>query len=132
MGDANQRFLASEYYDKQTSLRLEGTCEWIFHNPVYCAWASDEFLDDAAKLLWISAPAGYGKTVLCARIIEQLNSRLTSPIAYFFSSPHAQSGGQPSAIVRFWIAQIAQIDSDALDLVRGFCQRSEAGRASQA
>jgi ankyrin repeat protein len=80
-----------------------------------------------AKFLWICGPPGFGKTVLCARIIQHFKEKSDFLVAYFFSSAHAQSGGQPSAIVRSWIGQIARIDSDALDLVRGYRERSESG-----
>ena len=126
----DEQYNVSLHYEKQRSSRLEGTCEWIFSKPAYCEWASEDLSDDKTKFLWICGPPGYGKTMLCARLIEHCQEKLAVPTAYFFSSAHAQSGGQPSLIVRSWIGQIARVDSDAMDLVRGYCERSEAGRVA--
>lgn len=126
----DEQYNVSHHYEKQVLSRLEGTCKWIFSKPAYCTWASEEFLDEKAKFLWICGPPGYGKTMLCATLVEHFKDMLAFPIAYFFSSAHAQSGGQPIGIVRSWIGQIARADTEALDLVRGFCERSEAGRVA--
>ncbi|KAF2182975.1 hypothetical protein K469DRAFT_217806 [Zopfia rhizophila CBS 207.26] len=123
----DERYVVSQHYHKQISSRLEGTCEWIFSHSAYRTWVSESFPDEVSKFLWVCGPAGYGKTVLTARLIEHFKDSLASPMAYFFSSPHALSGGQPSDIVRSWIAQIAQAEPDTLELVRGYCERDGAG-----
>ena len=121
----DDRYNGSQFYDKQVSSHLEGTCEWIFSHPAYCGWMSNESPDETARLLWICASPGYGKTILCARLVEHFKGMQSFPVAYFFASPHAQSGGEPTFIIRSWIAQIAQLDSDILELLRG---HSEAGQ----
>ena len=121
----DDRYNGSQFYDKQVSSRLEGTCEWIFSHPAYCGWMSNESLNETARLLWICASPGYGKTILCARLVEHFKGMQSFPVAYFFASPHAQSGGEPTFIIRSWIAQIAQLDLDILELLRG---HSEAGQ----
>jgi ankyrin repeat protein len=119
----------SQYYDKQVSSRLEGTCEWIFSHSAYQTWMSEDPLEKAARILWVCAPPGYGKTILCARLVKYFEDMQRFPVAYFFASPHAQSGGEPSYIIRSWIAQVAQLDLETLELVGGY---SEAGqRASE-
>jgi ankyrin repeat protein len=114
----NDQHNVTQYYDKQTSSRLEGTCNWIFSHRSYESWISEDNPNETARILWICAPAGYGKTVLCARLVEHLKAMHSFPVAYFFASPHAQSGGEPSFILRSWIAQIAQLDSDVLEFVQ--------------
>ncbi len=113
----DERYNVTQYFDKQVSSRLEGTCEWIFSHPDYCKWISDDEATKTNKILWICAPAGYGKTVLCTKLIEHLTNLKSFPVAFFFASPHAQSGGDPSDIVRSWIAQMAQLDPNVLQLV---------------
>lgn len=56
--------------------------------------------------------------MLCAKLVEDLKDKQSFPVACFFASPHAQSGGNPKFIIRSWISQIAQLDSNVLDLVR--------------
>jgi ankyrin repeat protein len=125
----NDGYNVTQYFDKQVSTRLEGTCEWILSHPAYRAWISDDRPVEGAKVLWIYGPAGYGKTVMCANLVEYLNAKESFPIAYFFASPHAQSGGDPSFIIRSWISQIAQLDLNVLSLVRRQCEAG--GRASE-
>jgi ankyrin repeat protein len=125
----NNQCSITHYYDKQISSCLAGTCKWVFSHPAYRAWISEEHSDKAAKILWICAPPGHGKTVLCAKLVEYLKDMKTFPVAYFFASPHAQSGGEPSLILRSWMAQIAQLDSNVFEVVR---RHSETGqRASE-
>jgi ankyrin repeat protein len=114
----NDQYNIAQYYDKQIASRLEGTCDWILLHPAYHAWISEELHNKVAKILWIHAPAGHGKSVLCARLVEHLKGIQSNSIAYFFASPHAQSGGTPDFIIRSWIAQMAQLDPDVLELVR--------------
>ena len=126
----DEQYNVSHHYEKQVLSRLEGTCKWIFSKSAYCTWVSEDFFDEKAKFLWICGPPGYGKTMLCATLVEHFKDNLAFPIAYFFASAHAQSGGRPIDIVRSWIGQIARADYEALDLVRGYCERSEAGRVA--
>jgi ankyrin repeat protein len=115
----------NQFYDKQVSSRLEGTCEWIHSHPKYRSWVSDSSPAERSRLLWICAPAGFGKTILCASVVGHLNSMNTLQVAYFFATPHAQSGGEPNFILRSWISQIAQLDPDTLNLVRGHVEMSQ-------
>jgi ankyrin repeat protein len=117
--DFNNRYDVSQYYDEQVSSRLAGTCEWIKCHPAYLTWISNNPPDGRARLLWICASAGSGKTTLCASLVEHLKESKASPVAYFFASLHAQSGGKPSFILRSWIAQIARLDPDIHDLLVG-------------
>ena len=121
----NDRYNPAQYFDKQVLSCLEGTCEWILSHPSYQAWISDEYPVKVARILWIRGPAGHGKTVLCAKLVQYLKPKQLLPIAYFFASPHAQSGGDPSFIIRSWISQIAQLDSSILDLVQRHCEAGE-------
>ncbi|MCJ1380976.1 hypothetical protein MMC17_004085 [Xylographa soralifera] len=105
----------------------------IFQNPAYIAWVSADFPDEKAKFLWLCGPAGHGKTILCAKIVQYLRDSSPSTLTYFFSSNHVQAGGQPEGILRFWVSEMVRINQDALKLVRGSLQESEGSRvASQA
>ncbi|KAI9730211.1 MAG: hypothetical protein M1834_005975 [Cirrosporium novae-zelandiae] len=121
-----------QQYEKYVSLRLEGTCDWILDNFAYKAWASTDFPDKATKFLWICGPAGFGKTILCARLIQHLKEVSTRPTVYLFSHNHVQAGGQPDGIVRSWISQIIRLNQDAFELAKETLQEDEIGQmASQ-
>jgi ankyrin repeat protein len=121
----NDHYSVTQYYEKQVASRLQGTCDWILSHGAYNTWVSEEPDSNTAKILWIHAPAGHGKSVLCARVVEHLKSEPSNFVAYFFASPHAQSGGMPDFVIRSWIAQMAQLDPDVLQLVK---QNSKPGQ----
>jgi ankyrin repeat protein len=118
-----------QLYDKQVSSRLEGTCQWIFAKPAYCDWISDNF-SNGSKVLWICASAGSGKTILCASLVAHLKRLNTFPVAYFFASPHAQSGGDLGFIIRSWISQIARLNDDVRELLLGYSETGERAQES--
>ncbi|EFE31317.1 uncharacterized protein ARB_01712 [Trichophyton benhamiae CBS 112371] len=122
-----------QQYERHLSACLDGTCNWITTEPAYKTWESDYFPRETAKFLWICGPAGSGKSVLCAKIIQQFTEKSSHPLAYFFSTSHIQAGGHPDGVVRSWISQAARHDERNLELVQQAMDHVEAGRrASQA
>ncbi|KAH6979058.1 ankyrin repeat-containing domain protein [Fusarium venenatum] len=69
-------------------------------------------------LLWINGPAGFGKTVLCARIVQHLSRILTSPVSYFFFASDLGTRDAPYLALRSWIHQVADVHEDAFECVR--------------
>ncbi|KAI2633858.1 hypothetical protein GGS21DRAFT_115997 [Xylaria nigripes] len=100
--------------------RLEGTCEWIFNRSEFLQWQS--FTSENTEVLWIHAPPGYGKTILCARVIEKLLERPERPLAYSFFSSELQSRADPFVVMRSWISGIISQNREAFDLA---CRRWE-------
>lgn len=68
--------------------RHPGTCEWIFRKPEFQGWSSCDGTDPQVRMLWVSAIAGAGKTVLAASIIAhcqvQIKPLVKWPVLYFF------------------------------------------------
>lgn len=64
--------------------RVDGTCEWFLKHAKYVDWVQSK----SSSLLWFSADAGCGKSVLSAFIIDQLFESFHSngdvSICYFF------------------------------------------------
>ena len=105
-----------QQYDALLSARLDRTCEWIMHRSAYSKWANHEFPSGAAKILWIHGPAGYGKSVLCARCIQSLKTTSASELAYFFCSSDDEAQQKPLAILRSLICQLVTRNEAALEL----------------
>lgn len=97
--------LPNETYARATERRIEGTCEWIFSTPWFLHWYSHEFPVDHPKILWVNAPAGFGKSVLCARVVDHLISTLKEPVSHFFFSTDAEREDHFVAI-RTWLSQM--------------------------
>lgn len=114
LGDHNP----NELYDSSVQKRLEGTCNWFLGRSTFLHWLSPDSVVDRAKLLWVNGPAGFGKTILCARVIEHLMSTFEAPVAHFFFSSDFENGGNPLVAVRSWKSQIIRLDEAAFDLVR--------------
>ncbi|KAH7016718.1 hypothetical protein EDB80DRAFT_747090 [Ilyonectria destructans] len=70
---------------------------------------------DCTKVLWVHSPAGYGKTILCAKIIEYLRST-HSLVTYYFFSSDLESRADPFAIIRAWTYQIISKNEQAFEL----------------
>jgi hypothetical protein len=83
------------FYDDCLRTKLADTCEWVLSRAVYHDWCSTEFADATAKFLWINAPAGFGKTVMCASLIQHFAMSSTDPLAYFFFSAAAEAQRSP-------------------------------------
>ncbi|CAG8147014.1 unnamed protein product [Penicillium salamii] len=82
--------------------RIPGTCEWALRQSWFLDWSSSEFPGDRAKVLWINGPAGFGKSILCARITEHLLEDLKSPVGHF----DFESRRNPFVAMRSWISQL--------------------------
>ncbi|RYO99304.1 hypothetical protein DL763_001583 [Monosporascus cannonballus] len=126
------RYFPNERYDDSRKKKLPGTCDWILERPAFLRWISPDFPVETAKLLWINGPAGFGKTILCARVTEQLSSTLATPVAHFFFSSDFESRGDPFMAIRSWISQVVSRDTGAFDLVRERWEAQEEQVATRA
>jgi len=96
---------------------MEGSCQWILNQPLFEHWSSSHFSEGKAKILWVHGPAGFGKTVLCASMIEHLNSTLESPVADFFFSDDCERE-DPFVVMRSWVSQVVLKNSTAFTLAQ--------------
>ena len=90
----------------------------MLRQPSFARWISPDFPTDRAKLLWISGQPGFGKTVLCARLVDHLSSTLDAPVSHFFFSSDHASRNDPYEAMRHWASQIVGSDHSAFALVR--------------
>ncbi|KAK3312564.1 hypothetical protein B0H66DRAFT_506168, partial [Apodospora peruviana] len=108
-------------YDNFVGRKLDGTCDWIQNRPAFIDWASPEFPDGSAKMLWIHGPAGFGKTILCANVVKHLLATPDSLVAFFFFSSETGSRGDPFIVIRSWILQVISRDQSAFELACSKC-----------
>ncbi|KAJ5557005.1 hypothetical protein N7494_000920 [Penicillium frequentans] len=97
--------LPNETYERSTERRIEGTCEWILSTPWFLHWYSSEYEACHPKILWVNAPAGFGKSILCARVVDHLISTLKEPVSHFFFSTDVEREDHYVAI-RTWLSQM--------------------------
>jgi ankyrin repeat protein len=116
MASFDQQSGVFKHYENQLSSRLSGTCEWIFSEDQYLSWVSNEFPDGKAKIIWINGGPGFGKSVLCAKVVEKFKSEAQDEalVGFFFSSPHAASSDDLMFVVKSWLAQLIAKDEKIL------------------
>ena len=106
----------TDIFHKARMVRHEKTCNWIFARSEFQEWESRT--DDVIKpkILWIRSGPGFGKTVLCSKIIDHMfeNDVL---LVYFFCVADEETKRQPYSIIRSWIDQLAHINEDAMAIV---------------
>jgi ankyrin repeat protein len=97
------------------NLLHESTCGWIFGVPVFSRWSTCE--GNKSKLLWLHGPAGFGKTVLCGKIIDHMERESSSygQILIFFCSGEDYNRRHPFAILKSWIGQLLVKDVTAVE-----------------
>lgn len=123
--------LTDEDYERALSARLDGTCNWILRRHEIQNWAKPNAAYDSNRVLWIHGSPGFGKTILCARLIEHVSQINTLPVAHFFCVGANDAKRQPQAIMRSWIAQLVNQNEDALTTVGDFYNRKAAQRATE-
>ncbi|WYZ35989.1 hypothetical protein EsH8_X_000636 [Colletotrichum jinshuiense] len=107
----------NDLYEDSIQKRLDGTCDWILARQTFCNWLTPDNSAAVANVLWINGPAGFGKTILCARLVEILLSRLQTPVAHFFLSSKFEGRDDPFMAIRSWIAEVTIYSEAALDVV---------------
>ncbi|KAH7308871.1 hypothetical protein BKA65DRAFT_361242, partial [Rhexocercosporidium sp. MPI-PUGE-AT-0058] len=122
---------ANNVYDSLIRRKLDGTCDWILSRQAFLEWVSPDFPSGTAKPLWINGPAGHGKTILCARVVQYLSEMLESPLAYYFCSSDLESRRDPFNIIRSWVSQIISRNRDAFELACGKREATDGRNASQ-
>ena len=120
----------NDMYDDFVQKRLHGTCSWIFKRAEFRDWK--QRIPGYAKILWVCGPPGYGKTILCAKVIQHLLEEPNDLLAYFFFSSELEGREDPFIIMRSWIAQITAQSRQAFDLVRAQWEAAEPQIASRA
>ncbi|KAL8707961.1 MAG: hypothetical protein Q9220_007104 [cf. Caloplaca sp. 1 TL-2023] len=107
-----------EEYERALAARVHGSCNWILEREEFRGWASSASIDDISRILWISGPAGFGKSILCARLIHYLRMDLGKSVAYFFCSFADEIKRQPRSILRSWIMQTIIQHEAAMDVAK--------------
>ena len=95
-----------EEYNRALSARLQGTCTWVLRQEILRSWKLPDPESSVTKFLWIHGLPGFGKTVLCATLIEHLFLETGYPVVYFFCSPDRNYIQDPRLILRSWVAQL--------------------------
>ncbi|KAJ4122790.1 hypothetical protein NW768_010235 [Fusarium equiseti] len=116
-------------YDDSRDKRLDKTCEWILQRKQFLEW---NVPSRSSKVLWIRGPAGFGKTILCSRLVEEVENTSTSPVASFFLSSKSEGRDDPFVVIRSWLTTLVMRSKAAHDIVRASRTSQHEQKATQA
>ncbi|GMG09608.1 unnamed protein product [Aspergillus oryzae] len=95
----------------------------------FLEWPSPDFPSGPAKFLWINGPAGFGKSILCAKITEYLLLTSDTPTAHFFFSSDFERR-DPFMAMRSWLSQL-MFHTEALGFIRKKWESTQGQRAAR-
>lgn len=101
-------------YDASIQIRQTGTCDWIFENDKFKNWQS---LSSPPQFFWIKGAPGFGKTILCARIIQHIKAKSEEVVAHYFFSSDLESHKDPMVAMQSWIYHIAEKNESVASIV---------------
>jgi ankyrin repeat protein len=121
--------LPNDIYDDSRNKRLDGTCEWILQREKFLEWQAPS---SSSKVLWIRGPAGFGKTILCGRIVEEVEITSTGPVASFFLSSKFEGRDNPFSVIRSWLMTLMMRSKAAFGIMRATRVSQHEQKATQA
>lgn len=104
-----------------------GTCGWFQRDSHFEEWDTCE----GPRLLWASAPPGFGKSMLTANIVSLLKEREDHAVVYCFAGTHIASSGTLAGIPRLWLVQFMNSDNACLELAYSRARDSQYPTAPQ-
>lgn len=98
-------------------LRHGNSCDWFLTHEKFKNWS--QYHSTRSKILWVHAPAGFGKSVLCARLIDHMHgfSEDFGRVLYFYCSGEDEARRHPFAILKSWMGQLVAKLDDAVNAV---------------
>lgn len=100
--------VGGEYYRHLASY-LSGTGDWVTSSEVYQRWLQCGGEGEGEGLLWIKGNPGSGKSVIAAKLINELSkSNPGCPVMYFFFRQIIEANHKPHSLLRDWMAQLLE------------------------
>ncbi|TVY46999.1 Vegetative incompatibility protein [Lachnellula occidentalis] len=95
--------------DRLAEKRQEGTCEWVFRNPLFQSWKIDAHSD---AILWVKGIPGAGKTILSSHIIHQMREEGRFTTAYHLCNSYTTGKHLFGELMRGVIVQLLRANPD--------------------
>lgn len=86
------------------------TCTWIFDHEAFTSW----FKSDKSNMLWVSGGGGFGKSILMAAVVHELQARSADEgalVLYFFCNAGDDTTKRTERILSHLLQQVYQLVS---------------------
>lgn len=97
--------LRDDELERLSEKRQEGTCEWVFKNPLFQTWKNDAH---GEPILWVMGIPGAGKTILSTYIIRCMQEEGGFTTAYHICNSYTTGKDLRGEMMRSIAAQLIQ------------------------
>ncbi|KAJ3539608.1 hypothetical protein NM208_g5417 [Fusarium decemcellulare] len=120
--------------------RSTKTTEWFLEHPEVSRWLSQSSTDCAMSALSVQGKPGYGKTTLCATLVEYIQSNClnqsstdSAAVVYFFFDRQRRDNAEALGAFRAVLAQLLHTlrkDADILDIITLVWDQNRTGQTT--
>lgn len=112
--------IAAGEYRKHLASHVAGTGAWLTSSTAYQSWLHDT----EHGLLWIRGIPGSGKSVMAAKLIDELKeSNPGCPVLFFFFRQIIDANHAPEALLRDWMDQLLHYSPPLQKQLASYVQR---------
>jgi len=105
------------------TLQTNSSPSWIFDHPTFLNWVGGT--DNSSNSIWLSATAGFGKSVLSAYLTVELQTRFPNNPVTFFLCREKSELSQSSQIVRTILRQLVQFSPSTFEYIQKIWEEDE-------
>lgn len=95
-------------------VRIPSSCEWLISKPAYSSWSNPE--SDSPPIFWLLGRAGSGKSILCSKVISDIQKK-NLRCNYFFFNHGTDVNSSIAGCLRALAYQMAKSDKMVLQKV---------------
>ena len=107
-----------EDYERVTSIRIAGSCEWIKERETFQKWRES----NSSAIYWLTAKPGTGKSVLAGLVIDHLRE-LHRDCSFYFFSHGDKLKSTVGPFLKSMARQMSLMVDQASDCIVSACQK---------
>ena len=117
------------HLNRNSDKRQIETCNWVLKDPQMRPWIED---DSGDAVLWMTGIPGAGKSLLCSKLVQNLQTQQRFSTLYYFCGHQSSSGDISATILRTLAIQLLQQNLDMATLVHQAYLSKGSNRSSPA
>ncbi|KAI8955664.1 hypothetical protein F4801DRAFT_528531 [Xylaria longipes] len=108
-------------HERNLSRHHPNTCRWLFKDPRFKSWSEKP---NANPILWLTAPGGAGKSVMCSLVVDAISKRTQPPATPYLMVTFNQERSRcqiatllASQLLDYVLKEQQGVDTEALSLL---------------